>query len=107
MNKIISRDNKVAILHSPGYGTGWSSVNRNTHALLYDPETVVWVEAGKTNVRAYLRRAKDRFPHAIILESALKNLEVTWLPVGTQFRIEEYDGHETVVLRDQVQWKVA
>lgn len=107
MNKIISRDNKVAILHSPGYGTGWSSVNRNTHPLLYDPETVVWVEGGKRNVRAYMRRMKDRFPFAVIVESAIKNLEVAWLPVGTEFRIEEYDGHETIVRRDQVQWKVA
>lgn len=107
MNKIISRDYKVAILYSPGYGTGWSTANRNTHSLLYDPETVVWVESGKRNVCAYMRRMKDRFPFAVISENAIKNLEVAWLPVGTEFRIEEYDGHETIVRRDQVQWEVA
>ena len=35
------------------------------------------------------------------------NLQIVELPAGTLYRIEEYDGAETVMRQDQYKWKVA
>jgi hypothetical protein len=35
------------------------------------------------------------------------DLEVRWIPQGTQFIIDEYDGNEILTLKDDVNWLVA
>jgi hypothetical protein len=30
-----------------------------------------------------------------------------WIPAGSQFLVEEYDGSESVVLKDEMKWIVA
>jgi hypothetical protein len=30
-----------------------------------------------------------------------------WLPIGTRFRITEYDGYEDVEIPEEVNWMVA
>jgi len=35
------------------------------------------------------------------------DLTIEWLPVGTAFRIHEYDGSESVEVRDMVDWNIA
>jgi hypothetical protein len=35
------------------------------------------------------------------------DLEVMWIPAGSQFLVEEYDGSESVVLMDEMKWIVA
>lgn len=35
------------------------------------------------------------------------NLQIVELPAGTLYRIDEYDGMETVMRQDQYKWKVA
>jgi hypothetical protein len=35
------------------------------------------------------------------------DLSIQWLPVGTAFRIHEYDGSESVEIRDDIQWTIA
>jgi hypothetical protein len=35
------------------------------------------------------------------------DLKVKWIPVGTQFRIHEYDGSETLELKDVLPWITA
>jgi hypothetical protein len=34
-------------------------------------------------------------------------LEVEWLPVGAHFLIEEFDGNESIQVRDTTNWLVA
>ncbi len=34
-------------------------------------------------------------------------LRVMWLPEGTQFKIEEYDGSESVILATDIKWHEA
>ena len=38
---------------------------------------------------------------------AALDLEIVWLPVGTQFRIDEYDGSESLETAADVNWSVA
>lgn len=35
------------------------------------------------------------------------NLTIKWLEEGTLFRIDEYDGAESVVIRANVNWLIA
>jgi hypothetical protein len=36
-----------------------------------------------------------------------EGLEIEWLPVGTHFEIHEYDGSESLRVRDDMMWNVA
>jgi len=42
-----------------------------------------------------------------IYNGGLMDLEVTWVPVGTEFKINEYDGAESVELKDEIGWLIA
>jgi hypothetical protein len=94
MNKVI-RDGKVAVLYSPGFGAGWYSWNSEHEWLLYDPETVAMVEAERNSEIA--DNIEARFPGLNIYCGGARDLTIAWLPVGTRFRIHEYDGSEHVV----------
>jgi hypothetical protein len=37
----------------------------------------------------------------------MDDLEVAWLPVGTAFRIHEYDGSESIEVREGLNWILA
>jgi hypothetical protein len=34
----------------------------------------------------------------------MESLAVAWLPVGTEFRIKEYDGSESIEIKNDVHW---
>jgi hypothetical protein len=42
-----------------------------------------------------------------IYKGGMRDLEIEWLPVGTEFRISEYDGAESIELKDDTGWLVA
>ena len=101
MNKLI-RDGKVAVLVSPGYGAGWYSWHGNEE-LLYDPSIVEWIEQGDLDkINTYLEL---KYPNDTSL--GLSDLEVTWVPAGVRFRIDEYDGAESLVLETNEHWLTA
>lgn len=101
MNKVI-RDGMVAVITASNYGGGWFSGHADLSAL-YDPELVEWIESGKSDIK--LEYFVGKFPEHSM--STLRHLRVTWIPVGAEFIIDEYDGFESVVLKDQVKWMVA
>jgi hypothetical protein len=37
----------------------------------------------------------------------MKDLEVEWMPVGTEFKINEYDGAESIEYKENNNWIVA
>ena len=101
MNKLI-RDNKVAVLVSPGFGAGWYTWH-NIEELIYDPSVVEWVEQQELDkIRAYMEL---KYPDAYC--GGLEDLEVNWVLVGERFRIEEYDGAESLVLESEQRWITA
>jgi len=101
MNKLI-RDGKVAVLVSPGFGAGWYTWHRNEE-LLYDPSIVEWIEQGDLDkINTYLEL---KYPNDTSL--GLSDLEVNWVPIGDKFRIDEYDGAESLVLQTNEHWLTA
>jgi hypothetical protein len=102
MKKVI-RDGKVAVLYSPGYGAGWSTWGNE--AMMYDPEVVALVEADRRDeIEAlYQERYGENTPYC----GGAEQLQIEWLPVGTEFRIKEYDGSESIEIKDEVDWNNA
>jgi hypothetical protein len=37
----------------------------------------------------------------------MRDLEIVWLDVGTEFRINEYDGSESVEVKEEMLWLTA
>jgi hypothetical protein len=102
MEKVV-RDGKVAVLYSPDYGAGWYTWNKEYPEMLFDPTVVMFVEDGDLDkVEAY---ATLKWPEAYI--GGLRDLKVEWIPEGTAFKINEYDGNESIEIRDGNQWIVA
>lgn len=109
MQKVTKVENgvtMVAVLYSPEYGSGWYTWNREHPEILYDPRVVEWVLNGKTNtdeIQDYLQTTYDD----IYIGGNLDYLEIEWMPVGTMFDINEYDGFESIRYRDEIAWHVA
>ena len=108
MNKVI-RDGKVAVLVSPGFGAGWSTWaycgrEDNRDFMLFDPTLVAMVERGDS-VEAIESYVTALYPHTYC--GGADDLTIEWLPVGTAFRIHEYDGSESVEIRDDIEWNIA
>lgn len=101
-------DGKVAVLFSPGFGGGWSTWSGDEFKdwAMFSPELVAWVEGGK---QGYI----DEIVASAIGEDnyfytgGARDLEIKWLPVGTQFRVEEYDGNESIVTSQDNHWSIA
>ena len=102
MEKVI-KDGRVAVLYSPDYGAGWYTWNREYPEMIFDPTVVMFVEEGELDkVEAY---ATLKWPEAYI--GGIRDLKVEWIPEGTAFKINEYDGNESIEIRDGNQWIVA
>ena len=93
MVKKLVRKGKVAVLYSPRHGAGWSTWSTD-HAvdLAFDRDLVLLVLADKRIDAAEL--AKSKYPGSYT--GGARDLQVEWLPKGTQFEIQEYDGYESV-----------
>ena len=100
MNKTI-KDGRVAVLYSPGYGAGWSTWNPNYPEMVFDPGLVDLVlEGNQEKILAYVTL---RWANTVV-RSGVDDLEIEWVPEGVEFVIEEYDGAETIVFKNEVKW---
>jgi len=108
INERVVRDGRVAILVSHGYGAGWYTWHHKEE-LLYDPVIVDWVERKVDNleelVEAYIqgKYPEDDQPYL----GGVGGLAIYWVKVGEQFRIDEYDGAESMVLESEAEWLTA
>ena len=108
MNKVI-RDGKVAVIVSPGFGAGWSTWSYRGEEdyrdfMLFDPTLVDMIERSESaeTIETYVT-----FVHPGTYCGGADDLTIQWLPVGTAFRIHEYDGAESVEIRDDMNWTIA
>ena len=101
-NKLI-RDGQVAVLYSPEHGAGWSTWNQGYPDLLFDPSIVEWLEQGELDkISTYMTL---RYPDVYV--GGFDTLTIAWIPVGTKFRVVEYDGDEYIETLDSVNWITA
>ena len=100
MERVV-RDGLVAVIVSPGHGAGWYSWH-GIEELLFDPTIVAWIESNEL----------DKIKHYITLKYPNEyfgdvKLSIRWITQGTAFKIDEYDGSESVSVRDQEEWIIA
>ena len=98
------KDGMVAVLVSPRHGAGWYSWH-HVEKLLYDPKLVDMVEE-KTSAQTIELYCNEVYGNKAYYGGA-DDLEVKWILVGTHFRIHEYDGAETLEIREEIEWMVA
>ena len=105
MEKVI-RDGNVAVLYSPGYGAGWSTWCYNNdlvETLLFHPLIVEKVESGlekEITTEWLVQQFGEEFEDVYC--GGASQLEIKWLPECTAFRIDEYDGFETVITNEHL-----
>lgn len=104
----VTRNGEVAVLVSPGFGAGWYTWNTEHPECLFDPEIVEAVLAKKSaDYIAALAEAKWNTGGNYFYAGGAKNLVVRWLPIGTRFQVDEYDGGEWLEIEDEQVWLVA
>lgn len=99
MDKLIV-DGDVAVLVSRGFGSGWSTWGQN----VFEPRIVEAILEGKSDPEI-VEIAREIYPDAYV--GGIEGLEVQWVPIGTRFRIEEYDGAESLRREDKYEWETA
>lgn len=98
------RDDQVAILVSHGFGAGWSTwADKNSEKMLFDPDIVRAVL--DDDWEKVMKVAEEKYPDEYL--GGLSDVTVYWMPIGSVFYIEEYDGAESVRERDDYKWLVA
>jgi len=99
----LSQDGKVAVLYSIGFGAGWYTWNQEYPEILFDPAIVRFVEKEQLDeLKTYLTL---KYPD--IYTGGLDSLRVEWIPEGTLFKVVEYDGAESIELKENDDWIVA
>ena len=99
--KMFKKDGKTAVLVSPGFGAGFSTWNKPEMAVDFDL------------VEAFLSGDKTRFAYILnekyenAYDGGVEDLEVQWVDEGKKFRIEEYDGNESIEVFDEEVWFTA
>jgi hypothetical protein len=96
MEKVI-RDGMVAVLYSPGFGAGWYSWH-GIKELLFHPEIVRLVEDGQRDqiTQELCLKLMNMAQGDYICVLGADQLKIQWLPVDTAFKVDEYDGSESI-----------
>jgi hypothetical protein len=42
-----------------------------------------------------------------LYSGGLDSLQIEWVPEGTVFRIHEYDGNESIEIKEELDWQIA
>ena len=96
------------ILISPGYGAGWSTWSDSSvkEFLLKDPTLIAMAErnAPEQEVKDYIDKTH---PNAHVYTGGWRDIEVVELADGTLFKVNEYDGYESIETKDDAEWSVA
>jgi len=98
MEKIV-RDGMVAVAVSGGFGAGWSTWNK------IDPRDARFNQLFLDGKVDEVRRICDEEDLGYV--GGARDVEIVWVPEGTQFRIDEYDGSESLVTEDEDPWVIA
>jgi hypothetical protein len=98
----------VAVLVSPGFGAGWSTWCEfdDRKAVTFDPWIVDILLSDQYNRKEKIDRiyAHCAVKYPDMYMGGASDLTVEWIPQGTLFRIAEYDGSETIELKEAEDW---
>jgi hypothetical protein len=90
----VTREGKVAVLVSYGYGAGWYSWNEDKR-LLFHPKLVELVENDRCK-EITESWVLDNLGISGVYCGGARDLSIVWIEEGTAFEIDEYDGAESL-----------
>lgn len=101
MTKKYIKDGRVAVAYSPGYGAGWSTWESNNDlrdTMVFHPDIIKMILDGKQSQidEDWLVEHFGSEYERVYIGDAY-NLKIEWVKIGTSFRIDEYDGSESVI----------
>ena len=105
MDKVI-KDGKVAVIISTNWGSGWSTWNPEHPPLVFEPKVVQMILDGRQQeiTEQWLMDNLGVYGvYTYLPGGSAEFLEVVWVPQGTRFMIQEYDGLESVILEEDLQ----
>lgn len=103
MEKVINQKGEVAVVYSPGFGAGWYTWNYEYPEIVFDPNIVHYIETKENEkLEAYVQL---KYPEAYT--GGIDTLTIAWIPEGTLFRINEYDGAESIELKEELNWLIS
>lgn len=104
MEKVV-RDGKVAVVYHPSWGAGWYTWHYNLE-LLFSPQIVAMIEggAGEDEFQLYMAGFEDLGGEGL---HSLEELAIAWVDQGVEFIVHEYDGAESVMLKNEYKWITA
>lgn len=100
----VKKDGMIAVLISPGYGAGWSTWNSDhSETLCMDADIVQpFINGDKEKA---LSISKEKCPG--IYCGGFDDCEIEWVPKGSCFEIDEYDGYESINIIGQHEYMIA
>ena len=115
MKKYYNKDGKFGVLVSYGYGAGWSTWNEmKPHdgdfiKFLFENNFIEIVEEKYKLIKDFDEKLIKEKCNEITKENytcifGLKNCCIEWLEEGTLFKISEYDGAESIELKENDEW---
>jgi hypothetical protein len=99
--KVYDKNGNVAVLFSPGFGAGYTTWNSEHELSPFQPQVVMCVLAGKLdliteeNLRVWMEIPVDNDDFHVYL-GGVRDLTIEWVPAGSIFEIDEYDGFEGI-----------
>jgi hypothetical protein len=101
MEKVI-REGHVGVLFSPGFGAGFYTWGAPIEAI-FNPTLIELVENEKWDeVVSFVEETWGD-----VYTGGVTDLRVAWIEEGTEFTIEEYDGSESIVFKETIDWITA
>ena len=105
VEKYYNEQGDVAMLYFPSYGAGWSTWTTGDEEFMMFDKTLVQYALDAVEEGAVVAYMKTKGVEAYT--GGWKDIRVEFLPKGTQFIIEEYDGNESISILDKIKFNVA
>ncbi len=103
-NKVV-HDDKIAILISPDYGLGWSTLCRikeSKEKMIFDTDIISILLSDSINLNILKILIQKKYPNIYVYD--IEQLTVKWIPKGSIFIIDEYDGYESIKYYNEDDW---
>lgn len=96
-DRIVRDGREACVLVSPGFGAGF--VTWCDGVSPFEPKIVALVLAGQQHLLAAAdpQQVAEMLGAEHVCLLGVWNLEIAYVPLGTQFRIDEYDGSESLI----------
>lgn len=113
--RTVNDETLVGVLRSLTYGSGWSTwAPEYSRNMIFDYDIISFIVRNSKNectnslsyedLRLLNALINQKYPSFVTMPTYLT---VDWVPMGSTFRIEEYDGAESIRYFKQYSWEIA